>query len=304
MPSRPPYVAALVLLLMTPLLCAEKKAHAISYGKTLAVKLFLGPDEAQTLPLKVRALAVDGKVKEFVTGDAHEVTDRLFVVRRAYRLNNNLPEEEGKGASWVWERGGWLMVDRLTGHVTAAGAGGVRSVLLPGQLVPRLCGLLRSERRRPKAERGGDAAGTKKNTAEKRAWNGKPGGYAGFPVRRSAVGEEADAHHFFAETRPKTDVYRLWPRLGRGSRLRGGVARAQTGRFTKGKRGPQWPALEESCGLAGRSYVSNPTPEPAEVPDPVAQTQDRDRIGEPNRAAAEAAAWAADWACRLCRTPH
>ena len=31
----------------------------------------------------------------------------------------------------------------------------------------------------------------------------------------------------------------------------------------------------------GRSYVSNPTPEPAEVPDPVAQTQDRDRIGEP-----------------------
>jgi hypothetical protein len=118
MQSRQPYAAALVLLMVTPLVCAEKKAHAIGYGKTMAVKLYLGPDEARTMPMKVRALIVDGKVKEFVTGDAHEVTDRLFVVRRAYRLNNNLPEEEGKGASWVWERGGWLMVDRLTGRVT------------------------------------------------------------------------------------------------------------------------------------------------------------------------------------------
>jgi hypothetical protein len=118
MQSRQPYAAALVLLMVTPLVCAEKKAHVIGYGKTMAVKLYLGPDEARTMPMKVRALIVDGKVKEFVTGDAHEVTDRLFVVRRAYRLNNNLPEEEGKGASWVWERGGWLMVDRLTARVT------------------------------------------------------------------------------------------------------------------------------------------------------------------------------------------
>lgn len=118
MQSRQSYVAVLVLLMITPLVCAEKKAHVISYGKPMAVKLFLGPDEAQTMPMKVRALNVDGKVKEFVTGEAHEVTDRLFVVRRAYRLNNNLPEEEGKGASWVWERGGWLMVDRLTARVT------------------------------------------------------------------------------------------------------------------------------------------------------------------------------------------
>ncbi len=44
-----------------------------------------------TTPMKVRALYVDGKLKEFVTGEMHEVTDRLFVVRRAYRLNNNLP---------------------------------------------------------------------------------------------------------------------------------------------------------------------------------------------------------------------
>jgi hypothetical protein len=118
MHSRQPYTALLVLLMITPLAAAGGKAHVIGYGKTIAVKLFLGPEEAQTAPMKVRALMVDAKVKEFVTGDAHEVTDRLFVVRRAYRLNNNLPEDEGKGASWVWERGGWLMVDRLTARVT------------------------------------------------------------------------------------------------------------------------------------------------------------------------------------------
>jgi hypothetical protein len=118
MQTRSPYAAVLVLLLITPLASAEKKAHVIGYGKTMAVKLFLGPDEAQSAPMKVRALLVDAKVKEFVTGDAHEVTDRLFAVRRAYRLNNNLPQEEGKGANWVWERGGWLMVDRLTARVT------------------------------------------------------------------------------------------------------------------------------------------------------------------------------------------
>jgi hypothetical protein len=118
MQSRQLYASLLVLLTITPLYSAEKKTHVISYGKTMAVKLFLGPDEAQSAPMKVRALTVDGKLKEFVTGNAHEVTDRLFVVRRAFRLNNNLPEEEGKGASWVWERGGWLMVDRLTARVT------------------------------------------------------------------------------------------------------------------------------------------------------------------------------------------
>lgn len=96
---------------------AKPTMHVISFGKTMAVKLYLGPDEERTQPMRVRALFVDAKLKEFVTGEVHEVTERLFVVRRAYRLNNNLPEEEAKAPSWVWERGGWLMVDRLTGHV-------------------------------------------------------------------------------------------------------------------------------------------------------------------------------------------
>jgi hypothetical protein len=111
----------LALFALTPIAApaaSKPKAHVISFGKTTAVKLYLGPDEEHTMPIKVRALFVDAKLKEFVTGEVHEVTERLFVVRRAYRLNNNLPEEESKSPNWVWERGGWLMVDRLTGRVS------------------------------------------------------------------------------------------------------------------------------------------------------------------------------------------
>jgi hypothetical protein len=45
------------------------------------------------------------------------VTDRLFVVRRAFRVNDSLPDETGKPPQWVWRLGGWISVDRQTGHV-------------------------------------------------------------------------------------------------------------------------------------------------------------------------------------------
>jgi hypothetical protein len=38
-------------------------------------------------------------------------------VRRAIRLNDALPDD--KVERWVWQRGPWLLVDRVTGHVTA-----------------------------------------------------------------------------------------------------------------------------------------------------------------------------------------
>ena len=66
--------------------------------------------------IKVRALVVDGRVKEYVLGAPHEVTDRLFVVRRVFRVNDSLPEDSGP--RWQWQRGGWLLVDRVTGHVS------------------------------------------------------------------------------------------------------------------------------------------------------------------------------------------
>ena len=70
----------------------------------------------QTADMKVRALVIDGRVKEYALGMPHEVTERLFVVRRAFRVNDSLPEDSGP--HWQWQRGGWLLVDRLTGHVS------------------------------------------------------------------------------------------------------------------------------------------------------------------------------------------
>ena len=78
-----------------------------------------GPDETS---LKTRALLVDGRVSEWTTGETHEITDRSFVVRRALRINDALPSDKpaAKPAEhWVWQRGPWLLVDKLTGHVTA-----------------------------------------------------------------------------------------------------------------------------------------------------------------------------------------
>lgn len=65
---------------------------------------------------KVRELIIDGRTREYTTGAAHEVTDRVFVVRRAYRINDALPEEK-KPQQWVWRMDGWISVDRQTGHV-------------------------------------------------------------------------------------------------------------------------------------------------------------------------------------------
>lgn len=35
-----------------------------------------------------------------------------------FRLNDTLPTESNSAPRWVWERGGWLLVDRVTGRVT------------------------------------------------------------------------------------------------------------------------------------------------------------------------------------------
>ncbi len=70
-------------------------------------------EEATTL--RVRPLLVDDKPREWTVGDLHEVTDRTFVIRRAFRLNDALP---GEPSHWTWQPGPWLQVDRPTGHIT------------------------------------------------------------------------------------------------------------------------------------------------------------------------------------------
>src|SRR5260370_31326634 len=64
-------------------------------------------------------LIVDGRVKEYTTGLPHDVTDKLFVIERAYRLNDSLPDDSAKTPRWTWQVGGWISVDRMTGHVAA-----------------------------------------------------------------------------------------------------------------------------------------------------------------------------------------
>lgn len=96
---------------------AAPKPHIVAFGKVQTVKWYGGPDETKALDLKIRPLYVDTRLKEYTLGVAHDVTERLFVVRRAFRLNDNLPEEPN-APRWHWQRGGWLLVDRVTGRVS------------------------------------------------------------------------------------------------------------------------------------------------------------------------------------------
>jgi hypothetical protein len=168
-----------ISVLATSLICAShsfaapRKAHVVvlSAARKVAYSKIGDPAGAAAgeSELKVRALLVDGVVKEWTTGDAHDVTDRSFVVRRVIKLNDTLPNDKtvssevsapsgngspsdkpnpgdnagagnkpapsekpvgkpgpvGKPAPsekqspWVWQRGPWLLVDRVTGHIAA-----------------------------------------------------------------------------------------------------------------------------------------------------------------------------------------
>jgi hypothetical protein len=104
------------LIVVVPFAHAAAKPHVMSFGKPTTVKLLLGPSEDKALTISVRPLYLDTKLKEYVTGPAHDITDRVFVVRRAYRVNDSLPNESS--ARWLWQRGGWLLVDRTAGRIT------------------------------------------------------------------------------------------------------------------------------------------------------------------------------------------
>ena len=144
-------VAIVTLLSVSPtILAAPRKAHVVVLGATRKVAYSKVGDPAGAAAgeteLKVRALLVDGVVKEWTTGEAHDVTDRSFVVRRAIKLNDSLPSDNAEAVEkpasgdkpasskpttgvkpafaraaspWVWQRGPWLLVDRVTGHIAA-----------------------------------------------------------------------------------------------------------------------------------------------------------------------------------------
>lgn len=105
-------------------LAAVRKPHVVGLGTARRVPYSSIGDPAGTAmkesaerTLMIRPLVVDGQVKEWTTGEPHDITDRTFTVRRALHINDTLPTD--KAAHWVWQRGPWLMVDRVTGRVSA-----------------------------------------------------------------------------------------------------------------------------------------------------------------------------------------
>ena len=110
--------------IVTPnqLSAATPKVHTVTLGPVRRVP-YTQPDATpdskadETSTLKIRALLVDDRHKEWTTGDLHDITDRTFTIRRALRLNDALPTDPA--AHWIWQPGPWLVVDRITGHITA-----------------------------------------------------------------------------------------------------------------------------------------------------------------------------------------
>jgi hypothetical protein len=117
--------APVMLAAIVPVAIAvTRKPHTVALGALRRVPYSKQGDPAGAQPgedsLKIRALLVDGALKEWTTGEPHDVTDRSFVVRRVIRLNDALPgDKAAASAQWVWQRGPWLLVERETGHVTA-----------------------------------------------------------------------------------------------------------------------------------------------------------------------------------------
>ena len=113
---------AVVPLLLAVSAFAAPRTHTVALGATKRVPYVAADvahenksDEAGTL--RVRPLVVDGRIREWTTGDMHEITDRTFVVRRVLHINDTLPGE--KSLRWVWQPGPWLLVDRTSGRITA-----------------------------------------------------------------------------------------------------------------------------------------------------------------------------------------
>ena len=103
---------------------SPRKVHVVALGAVRRVPYSRAGDPAGAAPdetnLKVRPLVVDGNIKEWTTGELHDVTDRSFVIRRVMRINDELPgERPAVEKHWVWQRGPWLLIDRVTGHIAA-----------------------------------------------------------------------------------------------------------------------------------------------------------------------------------------
>lgn len=107
---------------------AEAAPHAVLFGNPMTVPMFLGASQTQSLQMTIRTLSVDGHLREFTTGEPHNISNTLFVVRKAFRVNDWLPEDQEKAEvappgrrtahEWKWQRGDWLLVDVASGRIS------------------------------------------------------------------------------------------------------------------------------------------------------------------------------------------
>jgi len=106
---------------LPPALGAGPKVHTVGLGAVRRVS-YAQPDATpeakadETTTIKVRPLIVDERQRDWTTGDAHDITDRTFAIRRALRINDALPGDAVP--RWIWQPGPWITVDRVTGHIT------------------------------------------------------------------------------------------------------------------------------------------------------------------------------------------
>lgn len=86
--------------------------HVLGWGSSTSITLASGEK------ISVRPILIDGRVKDYFTGMAHQVTESLWVVRQAMRINNALPQDNSKHPQWTWQVGGWISVNSSTGRIT------------------------------------------------------------------------------------------------------------------------------------------------------------------------------------------
>lgn len=105
-----------MLLLAATAAFAATKPKIVAFGRWMTVKWSATGGE-ETAEMKVRPLLVNGEVKEYTAGEPHAVTERTFVVQRAVRLNDSLPDDPAEKQKWAWQPGGWLLVQRGNAHI-------------------------------------------------------------------------------------------------------------------------------------------------------------------------------------------
>jgi hypothetical protein len=118
----PLWIPLLIFLAFAAYAAGATKVHVITFGKWTTVHDIADSAAAteadKPLTLKIRSLSVDARIKEFTFGAVHDVTDRVFVVQRAFRINDNLPQDPATTPHWQWQRGGWLLVDRVSSRIS------------------------------------------------------------------------------------------------------------------------------------------------------------------------------------------